>query len=365
MYSQIHIKNYEKIISGKYMPCGRSFNDPKHLCSILKEANTHLLASIPEDQDPKEIIQNTDHQILGFKHPDHFKIECYPGKISDKKDIYIKPTKFYDLNDFIDIPQYVSVKANCFIEFITDEYARIIIRANRMLEIIRENEQLNHYACKNIQKVKQLLDNARHLLRSYQEKKDVECIYIAFVLCIYLIKTLVFYQKTFQLFTKIITEDEDQLRNDLNSWLLKGNTDFIMGLNFAGCFQTRSSKTIVAYGLKKNRFKRASSDHEVFFDNEQSGEDKEQAPMKGRWRGQINVLVDVFTQLSEEYEIDGKPILDAPPQVLQDIILRSFTDKDGHDLSPHTINTLLKPYRTDKRLHPDSPKRIDLSDIIE
>jgi len=232
-----------------------------------------------------------------------------------------------------------------------------------MLELMKKTEEISLYARKNIQKAKQLLENGKNRMRKYQDDEDIECLYIMFVLCIYLIKTLIYFQKTFQLFTNIPADDEDRWRKDLNDWLLKGNTDFVRGLNIASRFQSRSSKTIVAHALKKSRHRKTSADQNTTPD--MNNEESVPPPPKLPWKGQINVLVDVFLQLTEEYKIKGEPILQADHDTLCDFLIRNFTDKDGNDLSPYTINTILKPYRTDKRLHPDSPKRIDLSDIIK
>ena len=84
-----------------------------------------------------------------------------------------------------------------------------------------------------------------------------------------------------------------------------------------------------------------------------------------RWNGQINVLVDMFTQLTEEIKVSGKPILETTDEDLLNFILTNFRDKYNREFSYYTIHTLLKKSRTDKRLHPQSPKRIDVSRNIK
>jgi hypothetical protein len=83
-----------------------------------------------------------------------------------------------------------------------------------------------------------------------------------------------------------------------------------------------------------------------------------------KWNGQLNVLVDVMLQLTSGNKFNGKPPLEATPDELRLFIQQNFLDRDGREISPFTLNTYLKPNRDDKRLHPDSPKRIDLSGFI-
>ncbi|HAO08343.1 MAG TPA: hypothetical protein DCQ50_15485 [Chryseobacterium sp.] len=44
------------------------------------------------------------------------------------------------------------------------------------------------------------------------------------------------------------------------------------------------------------------------------------------------------------------------------VILNSFIDKDGRELSPETVKTILTPSKTDKR--PKPHKRIDIDKLL-
>lgn len=76
----------------------------------------------------------------------------------------------------------------------------------------------------------------------------------------------------------------------------------------------------------------------------------------------INQLVDIYYQLHRELFTDGKPIIDGHINDITAIIVNSFVDKDGRELSPQTIRTLLTPSRTDKR--PKPHKRIDIDKLL-
>lgn len=72
----------------------------------------------------------------------------------------------------------------------------------------------------------------------------------------------------------------------------------------------------------------------------------------------INQLVDIYYQLHREIFINGKPIIDGNINDIVAIIANSFVDKDGKELSPETIKTILTPSKSDKR--PKPHKRIDI-----
>jgi hypothetical protein len=77
---------------------------------------------------------------------------------------------------------------------------------------------------------------------------------------------------------------------------------------------------------------------------------------------QINQLVDIFYQFTREHFVDGKPIIDGNTNDIIAFIANSFVDKDGREISPQTIKTMLSPSKTEKR--PKPHKRIDIEDML-
>lgn len=76
----------------------------------------------------------------------------------------------------------------------------------------------------------------------------------------------------------------------------------------------------------------------------------------------VNQFVDVFYQLSRELFVDGKPMIEGSITDIAAMIVSSFVDKDGKELSPMSVQTILKPSREDKR--PNTNKRIDLGKVL-
>ncbi|WP_312362412.1 hypothetical protein [Sphingobacterium sp.] len=72
----------------------------------------------------------------------------------------------------------------------------------------------------------------------------------------------------------------------------------------------------------------------------------------------INQLVDIYYRLNREMHTNGRPIIEGSINDLAAVIVNSFVDKDGKDLSLDTVKTVLTPSKTDKR--PKDHKKIDI-----
>ncbi|MFC6877700.1 hypothetical protein ACFQFB_11295 [Flavobacterium myungsuense] len=83
---------------------------------------------------------------------------------------------------------------------------------------------------------------------------------------------------------------------------------------------------------------------------------------KLKFNGNLNQLVDVFYQLQRELFIEGKPYIDENTNDLAAWIVNSFLDKEGKEISPLTVKTILKPSKEEKR--PNTHKRLDIDKLL-
>ena len=83
---------------------------------------------------------------------------------------------------------------------------------------------------------------------------------------------------------------------------------------------------------------------------------------KLKFNGNVNQLVDVFYQLSRELFVDGKSYLDGNTNDIIALIVNSFLDKEGKEISPLTVKTILKPSKEEKR--PNTHKRLDIEKFL-
>ena len=91
-------------------------------------------------------------------------------------------------------------------------------------------------------------------------------------------------------------------------------------------------------------------------------QEKKQTIKKLKFNGNLNQLVDIFYQLSRELFVEGKSFIDASNGDIVNMIVNNFIDKDNNEISPQTVETILKPSRGDKR--PKTHKRIDLDNFL-
>ncbi len=72
----------------------------------------------------------------------------------------------------------------------------------------------------------------------------------------------------------------------------------------------------------------------------------------------INSFIDIFYQLMYEKQVNGKPVLMGTPNEVAEVISSVFVDKEGNEISPDTVKTILKPSRFEKR--PKGSSRLDV-----
>jgi hypothetical protein len=83
---------------------------------------------------------------------------------------------------------------------------------------------------------------------------------------------------------------------------------------------------------------------------------------KIKFNGNVNQLVDIFYQLNRELFVGSVNYIDAPVNDIVAVIVNSFVDKQGKEISPETIKTILTPSKYDKR--PKTHKRIDIDKML-
>lgn len=77
-------------------------------------------------------------------------------------------------------------------------------------------------------------------------------------------------------------------------------------------------------------------------------------PKKLRFNGSLNILVDAFYQMKNKESVTVVPYINASIQEITDWIVANFLDKDGNEISPSTVRTILSPGRPEKRPKQDN-----------
>jgi hypothetical protein len=366
LYDRLHIKLYEEILTGRFNPTHIRYANPDVLRGLVEEANTMRVAVLPAGENPQHFIDSNDFTLLGYQSVIDFDLDIRPQN-NGKQEIYIKPVKVYELKEMIDLPYFNSFKCNCYMELLGDEFERIKLRAERIFEQGGDSKLIADYSLRHIQKAKKMFHDAKRILSEVQKTNNPEDIYIFFALNLFIMRTILFYQKMFKPYLQQKPDNEEKLIHEVLKELSLKKL----------CSLFPSDKTSYCNYVKKSFLEKSATtesgaeepavEYEKDLDTKKSmpavqGE-WPYAPMK--WHAQINVLVDVVTQLTEETKLAGQPVLESTPENMLNFILTNFRDRNGKELSYYTLRTLLDKSRTDKRLHPQSPKRIDVAKNIK
>lgn len=93
-----------------------------------------------------------------------------------------------------------------------------------------------------------------------------------------------------------------------------------------------------------------------------TGAEQLHKPNKLQFNCNVNQFVDIFYQMSREIVVEGKPMVEGNINDIAEMIVNTFIDKDGKELSPLSVKTILQPSREDKR--PNTHKRIDINRLF-
>jgi hypothetical protein len=377
MHHQTDLHVYEEIVSGRLNPRLQENCELYVLQNLVVTANTKVICTCSKEDDPLQMIHTCDITELGYQSHEDAEIEVRDNLEMKLYELIIKPKRSYNLKDHFDIPEPPDEKSAYFLALITDEFERIKIRASKVLNSTGKKKHLSLFANKNIQRAKKIQYDVHFMLskihKPWSSVTDNPDVYVIFVLNIFLTRIITFYQHLFQPFM-IGSHTEEQSQSVAH--------EVPIHLKYPNLFQDIPSKP-GGYNLMEDgsifdhqfkyqvdKLKVIAESNPEYFKNtkneisEKRSLQQDQAIGEGirlKWHGQLNVLVDVMLQLTSGLNVNGRPPLEATPDELRLFIHKNFLDREGREISPSTLDTYLKPSRDDKRLHPDSPKRIDLS----
>lgn len=359
----IHFKLYEEILCGKYRPYLVDLTNKESIDKFIADAHTTVIQITDNSDKSINSLLYADYCYLGYKSKSDYEIRLVE-KANKRKEIHIVPLKTYKLMETMDLPQFNTVKCNGYLEFMSDEFERIKLRAEQLLEKAETDNIISSYATKHFHKSKKLFHDSKQYLMEITDKSNPDDVYIILTLNMFIVRTILFYQTFFRSYIPSLSKVETgtQLMSEVvNSITLKKICNLFRNGNICNNDYTKKSRTEkydVSEGTcsesQLNQTETKSSKKSQYYQQGLEGNSKIKI------NGQINVFVDVFLQMLEEVEVDGKPFIETSYETLETIILNNFIDKNGKDLSRATIHTFLKPYRTDKRLKPGSPKRISV-----
>jgi len=350
------------MIRGKYAPDHPRFSNRVVLENLIIEAQTTQVAVLPSNLSHEEFLEQIDLLAFGYKtHDDYFlDIKKLAG---GRTEISIRPLRIYELNESMDIFLLENAKVKYFYELMCDEFERIKIRVSWVLDNAKDRASIGDYALKHIQKSRQLFVESKRELREIQKSMDAENINILYALNVFIARTIDFYQTLFEPYISIQPDRFRMMNVEIHEQLSLKKVIEAFAEEVAKVKRSyKKSSVNESYipddtidQVSVNSGETYSSNHNNIAGSHFGGCN----PIK--LNGQVNVLVDVFTQLTDKQRTPEGPFIETSRENLEAFLVANFVDRNNKPLSSYTIHTLLKPYRTDKHIKHDNPKRIDIS----
>jgi hypothetical protein len=377
IHQQTDLLIYEEITSGRLNPMLPRNADLSVLQNLIIEANTKTFFTCSLEDDPENIIDSFDLTELGYHFREDVEVVIRKNEKKKMHELIARPKRIYPLEDQFIIPDPPDKKSAYFLVLISDEFERVKIRANKVLNSTGKKKHIALFAYKNLQRAKKIQYDLRYMLakihKPWSSVTDNPNAYVIFVLDVFLGRIITFYQQLFQPFILAFPKYDQPistipvtplyithpyLYQDIpsksNAYKLQvDGSIFDHQFNYQVDKLKDISESNSGYGIKSDT---SHGDKKSLQQKQPSG-----VGTRLKWHGQLNVLVDIMLQLSSDIKVNGRPPLEATLDELRLFIRENFLDKDGREISPFTLDTYLKPNRQDKRLHHDSPKRIDLS----
>lgn len=211
---------YNSIVNGELRPFLEIYSSENHIKNLMERLWT---VSFLKTEEGFQDASKQDESLLEIlvKPGDKLEFEFDETDPQKRPILTIIPSdKLEELVD-IDIPPPPDLKAKYFLDLIEIEYKKIRFRANKVLDTSSNKDQIDLFANNNIQKLKEIAGQAHTLYRRIKPKDkrtsplDDSDSYIITVLKIYLIRSILFYQRLFQPYLKVPIQDEFGLRTYL------------------------------------------------------------------------------------------------------------------------------------------------------
>jgi hypothetical protein len=210
----------------------------------------------------------------------------------------------------------------------SDAFERLKIKARNIIHNSDNDNEIGHYAKKNIQMAKRNCYDARLLFHKIQKTKNKDAIFLVLMANIFMINVLVFLQKMFSSYYK--EKDIEKLKQ----------------------------KAELYDSIDLNILMEQQAEYEIANKQEQFDDDISD-DLKIYINGQINALVTVFYDLRNKQLKNNKKFLEGSDKAFIHLLSKTFVDKNGNPLKQSTIIKCLQDYNDDKRAKGDKRHDID------
>lgn len=324
-YRSIDVDVFKEILENVFFTDSK--NENPDLIDLVKKIQTVELKVPGIDLDHKIETKKIKHRKYGFRAKADFKLEFKQDVFENETIITLIPQKVYELEDVIKrMPIPYCEKGKKLSMLLGDAFERLKVKAKNIIQNTASDEQITHYAKKNIQIALRNCYDARMFLVKIQKTKNRDAIFLVVMANVFMINVLSYLYKMFSSYHTDTKNQKDRQKAELYD---------IMDLNII-------MEPEAEYKRK----------HEI-----QDAEQEFIFPII-KWNKQTNQLLTAIYDLQHLKDEENNPLLEADMKKLQELIHKIFLDKNGKPLNKLTIKTCLSESRSDKRAQGN--KRIDV-----
>lgn len=347
---------YRQVVRGAYNPVTVTKPFIKSALSLVRSANTCVVCSAANKTDAERYISSANLTSYGYHSTDDLELSYV---FNDKLNVYnavVLPRIVYPLCEDISLPDPPGEKAGIFLKFIADQFERVKIRSEHMMDSGSPVFVLRSYACRNLQILRKLFHESR--IAFYKHSSSTSAIvkqddlYIFYILNLFIIRCIVFHTKFFSPYLKEDPPSESDLRNTLKNelprvltfpWLFLQHPPIyeVMGDNYRTSPVNETNPTYAS----QNAVDKPEIPEGLI------NEAMEMLQLKGciRLNCKRNVFLAEIFKLLYEKKVDGNELFSAEKGKLVKLLSFAVLDDEGNHLNPKTVNTDLKPANVKKR----------------
>jgi len=315
-----------KVILDQYLLHENTEHANTSLIDLIKQIHSVEIKLPGIDSEKKNETKNINLKQYGFKNKSDCIINTKQNVFENETIISFSPKNVYELEDKVKkMPIPYSDKGKILKQLISDAFERLKVKAKHILENSDNDEQITHYAKKNIQVALRNSYDARMCLMKTQKTKNHDAIMLALMINVFMVNVVNFLQNMFSSYYCNKKTDKNKQKADLYDII-----DVNVLMEPPSEYKTKKEEQI--------------------------------NPPKIVWNGNVNSLATIFFDLMQVKTNEGKPLLQADSKDIQDLLHNFFVDKNGLAINKNTIATCLRPSKEEKRSNGN--KRIDLDGLI-
>ncbi len=337
MYAEAHksidVDVFKQILTNEFFPESKSETNETNL-QLIQRLNLIEMRLPGLDLDLKKTALKIEHQQFGFKKKSDFKIEFKSEIIDNETILYLISVCIYELQDEIKkLPIPHCEKGNKLRILMGDAFERLKVKTQNILHYSDNDEQIIHYAKKNIQVSLQNCHNARQLLVKIQKTKNQDAIVLVFMANVFMINVVSYLFKTFSNFHTDYNSEKVRQKA-----LLFDVMDLDLMMEPKVEYQTKTADE------KTDEAETACSE------------------VKIKWNMPVTSLISMIYDFQHTELDDKSKAIEVSNKDVQTFLNQCFVDKNGKPINKATVKTALCESRDDKRAK--GRHRIDISRFL-